>query len=135
LYVADDSSASNHGGIQKWELINGSWTAEGVAAPGSSVRGITGLSDGTNVTLFAATGGGGATGGGSLYSFVDTTGALGVISGPADLIATAASNEAFRGVAFAPVAIPEPSCLLLAGTGLFLALGYRHLRSRPVRSS
>jgi hypothetical protein len=97
VYVADDTP----GTIQKYSLISGTWTAEGTAAA-AAVRGLTGTSDGTTVTLFGTTGASGATGGGSLYTFADTTGFSGSISGTASSIATAAANTVFRGVAFAP---------------------------------
>src|SRR5262249_53369452 len=65
--------------------------------------GLTGQVVGSNVILYGTTGGSAAAGGGTLYTFTDTTGYNGTISGTANNIATAAANTAFRGIAFAPV--------------------------------
>ncbi|WP_353674753.1 ExeM/NucH family extracellular endonuclease [Synechocystis sp. LKSZ1] len=104
LYVADDTANQ----IQKYALVAGSWAANGIITA-TAVRGLTGSVSGTTVTLYGTTGGSGATGGGSLYKFVDSTGYNATASGTATTIATAANNTAFRGVAFAPVAPPNPT--------------------------
>jgi len=112
LYVAEDTASG--GVIQKWSLVSGSWVATGtVTAPG--VRGLTASDSGSTVSLFGTTGASAAGGGGSLYSFVDTTGYDGTISGTATTLATlsATSNEAFRGV----VIVPEPASLGLLAIG------------------
>src|SRR5262249_30763021 len=65
---------------------------------------------GTTVTLFATRkGGSGAAGGGELVSLVDTSGYNGTFSGTPTLLATAATNTSFRGVAMAPVPTPGVS--------------------------
>jgi hypothetical protein len=132
LYVAEDTLSG--GLIQKYCFSSGTWTAEGTVAA-AAVRGLTGSLSGSTVTLFGTTGGMGATGGGSLYNFTDSTGLCGVVSGSASTIATAAANEAFRGVAFAPVApgsppvtpeVPYPALLAVAGLGIGgIVLGLR----------
>jgi predicted extracellular nuclease len=101
LYVADDIANQ----IQKYSLSNsGNWVANG-SVTATGVRGLTASTSGSTVNIFGTTGGSGATGGGSLYSFVDTTGYNANISGTASTIATAALNTAFRGIAFAPTAV------------------------------
>jgi hypothetical protein len=114
LYVADDGGAT---GILKYSLVSGTWTLNGnVTAAG--VRGLTlsvNASTGA-VSLFGTTGGTAAAGGGSIYSFTDSTGFNGAFSGTAASIATAVTNTAFRGVAYVPgttvnvvyAPIPEP---------------------------
>lgn len=105
LYVADDiTTAGGNGGIQKYSLVAGAWTANGVAGMGADAyRGLTGVVSGTTVTLYATRKGGtSATGGGELVRLVDSTGYNGTISGEPTLLATAAPNTAFRGVALAP---------------------------------
>lgn len=58
---------------------------------------------GPTVTLYATRkGGGGATGGGELVKLVDSSGYNGAFSGTPTVLATAATNQAFRGVALAP---------------------------------
>ncbi|WP_216690203.1 IPT/TIG domain-containing protein [Hymenobacter siberiensis] len=103
LYVADDRSGTG-GGIQKWSLVAGTWTLNGIIAGSATtmVRGLDGNTTGTTVSLVATS----ATG---LYLLSDNTGynvAPTLTSIPAP-VATAATNTAFRGIAFAPVA-PAP---------------------------
>ena len=103
LYVADETTAG--GQIQKYSLVSGSWVANGTITA-AAVRGITGAVSGDTVNVYATTGGGTASGGGTLYAFTDSTGYDAMISGSASSIATAAANEAFRGLALAPVVAP-----------------------------
>jgi hypothetical protein len=95
LYVADQTT----GAVLKYGLSGGSWVPEGSV----SLSGADGLAandvDGT-VTIYVTTNGGGTTG--SLYELTDSSGQAGTLSGTPQLIATAPSGEAFRGVAFAP---------------------------------
>jgi hypothetical protein len=99
LYLADDAA-----GVTKYSRIGSSWVAQGVlGSPGDAYRGLTGVVSSVGVTLFATRkGGSGATGGGELVSFVDSSGFRGVPSAVPVLLATAATNTAFRGVARAP---------------------------------
>jgi len=99
LYVADDGAGQ---GILKFSLDSGSWVANGNLSTATGARGLTGIVSGGNVTLFATTGGSGAAGGGSLYTVTDTSGYNATIAGAVSTIATAATNTAFRGVAFTP---------------------------------
>ncbi|UVO55786.1 Calx-beta domain-containing protein [Sphingomonas sp. SUN039] len=93
LYIADDGAGV---GIQKYSLVAGSWVSNGTATTASTVRGLTGSTSGTSVSLFA-------TSAAALFSLTDTAGYNATISiGAATQIATAATNTAFRGVAFAP---------------------------------
>jgi hypothetical protein len=132
LYVADDTAAS--GGITKYSLVGGSWVSSGLVGTGAdSYRGLTGtVSAAGAVTLFATgLGGTGATGGGKLVSFSDASGYNGAFSGTATLLATAASNTAFRGVAYlsAITAIPEPGTYAMLIAGL-AAVGFVARRER-----
>jgi len=124
LYVADDGGSA---GIQKYSLVGGNWTLNGTVTA-SSVRGLTLSVNATTgaVSLFGSTGGTGATGGGTLYAFTDLTGYNGAFSGTATSIATASTNEAFRGIAYTPgtsvnivfVSVPEPQEYAVALAGL-----------------
>ena len=104
LYIADEVA-----GVQKFCLVGGSWTAEGVAGSGADVyRGLTGFVNGTNVILYATRKGGSTgAGGGELVSFVDATGYQAPITAEPTLLARAAPLTAMRGVALAPVLAPD----------------------------
>lgn len=120
LYVADD----NANAIEKFSLVGGSWVSNG-NIKAANVRGLTAFVTGTSIDLFGSTGGGAAAGGGSLYSFVDTTGYNGTLVGAtANTIASAPADEAFRGVVIIPSPEPGSIALLVAGGGL-LALRRR----------
>ena len=121
LYVADDTSTVGVGGITKYALTGGTWVSKGTVGTASDAyRGLTGAVSGNSVTLFATRkGGSGATGGGELVTIADSSGYNATFSGTPTLLATAASNEAFRGVALIS-AVPEPEswAMLLAGLAL-----------------
>ncbi len=118
LYIADDganSSGTKTPGITKFSLVNGTWVSKGTVGATNTFRGLTASVTGSTVNLFA-------TDGAKLYSLTDTSGFNGALSGTATSIATAAANEAFRGLAFAPqtivAATPAPSSLLVALVGV-----------------
>jgi hypothetical protein len=130
LYVADDGV-----GIEKYCLVGGVWTAEGSKGSASNAyRGLTGTVDGSgNVTLYTTRkGGSGASGGGELASIIDSSGFGNAMNGSFTLLATAPTDEAFRGVAFAPVAAaaPEPATLALLLAAAMCFFGWRYCRSR-----
>lgn len=118
LYVADDGTAANGGGIQKWTESGGTWSLaytllnNGTTTTG--VRGLAGTVDGSgNAVLFGTAAGSSAN---ALITITDTG-----ASSTATTIANAATSEVFRGVEFLPV--PEPSTAALAGLAL-LALSF-----------
>lgn len=116
LYVADDSASSPAPAITKFSLVGGNWVSNGSAGlAADGYRGLTGVVSGGTVTLWSTRrGGSGATGGGELVSITDGSGYNGAFSGTPTLLATAANNTAFRGVALAPVSsAPTPP----SGTG------------------
>jgi predicted extracellular nuclease len=99
VYVADDGAAV---GIQKYSLVGGNWTARGSISI-AGARGLTGVVQGTNVTLYTTTNT-------QLVTLTDTTGYNVNIAGSPTVLATASANTNFRGVAFAPAgATPTPS--------------------------
>ncbi len=100
VYVADDAS-----GLQKYALVGTTWTAEGIVGSATDTyRGVTGVVSNGSVTLFAVRkGGSSATGGGELVTLVDATGSTGAFAATPTVLATAGANEAFRGVALAPL--------------------------------
>jgi len=120
VYVADDTGQ----GIQKYSLVSGNWVLNNVIT-GTSLRGLTGTVNGNTVTLYIT--GNGTT----LYKLTDTSGYNANNNGSLTTLATAATNTAFRGVAFAPsngVATPTnpsgigtatPSSIAQGGSTLF----------------
>jgi hypothetical protein len=128
LYVADGSSSAPS--ILKFGLSSGTWVAEGsisVTVPsGDTLTGLAVSVSGSTATLFATAGGGGASGGGALFKTTDSTGAGGTASGSVTTpIATAASDEAFRGVALVPTAsvgngLPEAPFAVMLPLGAVL---------------
>jgi hypothetical protein len=115
LYVADDAADA----ILKYNLVGGNWTPEGSAdlptdANGDAVFGLTADDVDGTVEIFAtATDASGTDG--AIYSVTDASGYAGQLSGTATQVASAASGQAFRGIAFAPGTIigaggtPPPS--------------------------
>ncbi|MBA3936780.1 MAG: endonuclease/exonuclease/phosphatase family protein [Planctomycetes bacterium] len=105
LYVADDSA-----GILKYCLIGTAWSPRGGAiAPG--VRGLVASVAGGTVTIHA-------TSAGALFTYVDASGFGGFILGgsSATSLVAAATNTAFRGLAFTPGAVVAPGVTVSATT-------------------
>ncbi|MDX1946825.1 MAG: Ig-like domain-containing protein [Pirellulaceae bacterium] len=96
MYVAEDgvSSGGVTAGIHKYSLVGGNWTARGSVAL-ATTRGLTATVSSTSVTLYV-------TNGSSFQTLTDSTGYNATISGTLTSLATAATNTAFRGVAFVP---------------------------------
>ncbi len=93
LYVADEG-----GTVQKFSLAGGNWIANGSIAL-TGARGLTGIHTGGTVTLYV-------TSINSLVGIVDTSGYNAAPVATQNVLATAAANTAFRGVAFAPGTLP-----------------------------
>jgi DNA-binding beta-propeller fold protein YncE len=111
-YIADSdafTTSSGFGGIEKWAFNGTTWAFQyslptvGVGADGVAVNFSTG-------TVYATSGDGT-----SLFDVVDT-GVAGTST--TSLLDTAPSNEAFRGLTFAPAIVPEPSVISLLGLGI-----------------
>jgi hypothetical protein len=126
-YIADDgASATAAGGIEKW-VYNGpaaGWTQAYILrdtslATGVNYRGLAGQLDPSTglVTLFAST-----SDGLELQQVTDT-GATSTFTTLATL--TAANDHLFRGVALAPLAVPEPSAMVLGTIALIGAVAIR----------
>ncbi len=113
LYVADDGADA----LRKYSLVGGNWVLNGtVGVNADNYTGVTATVSGSTVTLYAVRlGGSGAGGGGQLVSLVDSSGYNGAFAGTPTLLATAAANTAFRGVALAPVAGGPVTNALISG--------------------
>ena len=97
-YIADDSK----GGILKYSVSGTTFTYQGMITA-AAVRGLTGYTTSSNVTLFATTGGTTSAGGGTIWTVTDTAAFNAAPSTTTPtLIATADSQTAFRGIALAP---------------------------------
>ena len=108
LYCVDDSGTS--GGIWKYAKDStGTWNSKGsITALGRVIKGLTAKVDGTQVQLFMTANGN------TLHSYTDTNAVSSALTGtvsttgtdysPLSTLVTAASNTAFRGVTFVPVA-------------------------------
>lgn len=137
LYVADDRTAANGGGLQRWVFDGTSWNLTGTTTfevtPGvfQSFRGLAASIDTTGqptVSLWLTTA---AASGNQLVTLTDTlTPVSGTFSAFTSL-ATAPANTVFRGLDFTPV--PEPSTILLVGLGLG-GVAYRQLSKRRRKS-
>ena len=161
LYVADSGQPKNgnankaalgEGGLQKWMLVNGTWTLEYDLYQGldlvnnanansntpkaAGVTGLFGLAGeviGDQVELFATSYGLNELSASFLYEITDTLDATTPGNGESfTTLYSAPDGTSIRGVSFAPV--PEPSSLALFGAGLgCLLLGWVRAgkRSRP----
>lgn len=95
LYVADDNSVASGGGVKKYSLVSGSWVANGTLQL-ATTRGLTATVSGTNVTFYLTANAN------TLQTFTDTSGYNSTITGTLTTLANAGTNQAFRGVVFAP---------------------------------
>ena len=98
LYVADDGVGSTTPGIQKYTLSGNTWIFSGNVTT-TAMRGLTGVVNGSSVTLYATT-----ANGASLVKVTDASGYNATPTGTLTTIASAGTNKAFRGVALAPAA-------------------------------
>lgn len=120
VYVADDGTVANLGGIQKWTQSAGTWTlAYTLLNNGTTTtiaRGLAGTVDGSgNTLLFFTTGA-------LLGEVIDT----GVNTSTFATLATASTGYAFRGVEILPV--PEPGSAAIIGLGLLSFGLFRRVR-------
>jgi hypothetical protein len=154
MYVADsgqpkngnaDAAAEGEGGLQKWVFAAGSWTlqydlsaglnlvnGDGDSSETPVTPGVTGLfgltgqveSNGT-VELFATNYGLNELSPSYLYEITDSLNATAPTEGESfTTLESASAGTLFRGVAFSPEAVPEPSTtslmvLMLLGGGAF----------------
>jgi hypothetical protein len=113
LYVADNTSGTA-GGVFKFSFDGTNWNANGhlqITLTGGNPLGLIGSASGGNVTIFG-------TNASTLFTFTDTSGYGGTINGTPSSLATAPTNNAFRGVAFAPGAATSATVTsLVANTG------------------
>ncbi|HWD91524.1 MAG TPA: lamin tail domain-containing protein [Verrucomicrobiae bacterium] len=102
-YVADDTIATN-GGIQRWDFTGGHWALSYAFAGVTNIgaRGLAADFSGAHPIVYATTAGDSAN---SLIAITDNGAAS-----PVTTLATAAANQVFRGVTFAPDTNSVPQC-------------------------
>lgn len=115
LYIADDGSVANGGGIQKWTLSGGTWskayTLLNTGTTNIPARGLTADFSGTHPVIYATTG---TSAPNALIEVVDSSSTAIV-----DTLAVSPTNTVFRGVDFAPTNGPA----FIAVTGGPLSFG------------
>lgn len=142
LYVADSgdgkqnsaTSSLGDGGLQKWSLVNGSWSLDYTLAAGlnlvantaqsgtTGLLGLTGEVVGGDVELFATNYTIGDTDPTFLYGITDvlsdTIRPTGAQTESFMELAAAPADSNFKGVSFAPVPEPGAYALMIAGAGM-----------------
>ena len=111
VYVTDDRAVASGGGLLKYSFVGGSWVFLGTASGNlvTGLRGLAGNATGTTVQFYATNT---LTSANSIVSLIDTGGYNAAFSSSTfTIVATAASNTVFRGVAFAPQAAVTPGTL------------------------
>jgi hypothetical protein len=102
LYYVDE--ADRAGAIEKYTSNGATWTAKG-SVPLDGATGLAAIASGDLVHLYA-------TSANHLSALDDASASTSVLEGLATTIATAAANEAFRGVALAPTKPAGPSAVI-----------------------
>jgi hypothetical protein len=128
IYFTDNNSYA----LSKFSFDQGAgvWVLNGTIGVGDDYRGITGVVNGTTVTLYATRKipSSSTTAGGELVTLTDNTGhtlASGSFTGTPTIIATPGANKFFKGVAMAP----QPLSVSLS-TKIFLQGAYNSGLSR-----
>jgi hypothetical protein len=162
MYVTDsgqpkngnaDAAALGEGGLQKWDLIDGTWTLQydlsaGLnlvdnalansatpTAPGvTGLLGLTGEVVGGNVELFATSYGLNELSPSYLYEITDSLDATTAGSETFTVLDSAAAGTSIRGVAFAPEAAPEPSTTWLLGLTLLGGMAFAWKRKGMLKA-
>lgn len=102
LYFVDQSD--RQGAVEKYSYNGATWVAKGSAAI-DRASGLAVSQSGGTAHLYISSPS-------KLYALDDASAATSTLTGAASQIATAAVNEAFRGIAFAPTAPAGPSAVL-----------------------
>jgi hypothetical protein len=137
LYVADNKKGAETSAIVKYGLSEGKWVEHGsVEIP--EVTGVT-ANDVNGVVTIYATSSGTSHEKGTLYRISDVSGVNGTLSGAPVEIAKAPTNEAWRGVAFAPGTVigsggtpPPLPTIVAAEPSLPAALGDPTNKTMPI---
>ena len=128
LYLADDSTSAA-GGLSRWEFNGTTWVRSGTITfgPGIGARGLTVQQSGSIATLLVTTS---ETAANRLVQLTDNLALAPFAAASPITLATAPANTAFRGVAFAPVPVPEPAAVLALAACVLGTGGYVRRRVR-----
>jgi hypothetical protein len=108
-WIADDRTPANGGGIQRWSFDGTNWSLAYTLSVGTTgARGLAVDITGTSPLLYATTADG------LRLVGIEDQGASSAFS----LLATAPTNQVFRGLDFAPIPEPGAGALLLGGTAV-----------------
>jgi hypothetical protein len=119
-YVANTGSGIN-GGISRYNFIGGVWTLAYTLDSNTAMNAVVANFSGANPVIYATT-----ESGANLVEITDA--GAGTTSG-ATILDTAGTDEAFRGLTFAPDPVPEPSDFALGGFGLAALIGFRRIKN------
>jgi hypothetical protein len=129
MYVLDSASGAT-GGLRKYALIGGTWTAEGTLVNITNLTAITGKVVGGNFELFVTVDATGAAG--QVEEITDSAAfnAAPSLSSATVLYTAPSSSDLIQGVSLAPTPEPSSAMALLGGVGLLLGIGRIHRAKR-----
>jgi hypothetical protein len=134
LYMVDDRNSGAGAGLEKWTLSSGTWSMaySKLAGGTTGLKSLAGMVDASgNVTLFGSTTG---AQGNKLYGYTDTLANTNVANVTENQLVDAANSFgagglwSLRGVAIAPVVVPEPTALGLLMLGSLIVATRRARR-------
>lgn len=97
MYIASDAAPS---GIRKYALNSGgTWDSVGILNTGVTYRGMTGITAGSTVTIYAVSGNS------PIHSFTDATGYNASPTSIPTIVLAATTNTAFRGIQMVPATV------------------------------
>ena len=124
-WIAEDNNTTV-GGIQRFSFDGSNWSLSYTLGQGTTFRGLTVEPSGATPLVFGTT----SASGGSLANRIIEFADKGASATPTT-IAAAPAPTGFRGIAFTPSQVPEPSALALFGLGgLCYSLMVRHSRAK-----
>ncbi len=125
LYVLSSTGATA-GSIAKYSLVSGSWVANGSYTTAFGGFGVTAADNGNGALLYVSTGTG-ATAANSVLKIADTAGfntAIAITTANNVTLYTAPAGTVVKGVAFAPVALPDLALSVVAPATAMVGMNF-----------